>query len=205
MRCLQSSTGMFLSVLFVVLPAAAAEVRGTWFCPSSGTHQAVIYLEPVRLPAGVQLPKRQDLQVMKQQGLRFDPHILVVQVGTEVAFPNFDPVYHNVFSPSPTKLFNLGVYPPGESRSVVLDRPGMVEILCHLHPHMYGIIVVLATPYFTQTDDKGAFALRDIEPGVYRLKYWSEHCGEGLIRTVDLTQEKEVVVRWPTLPPPRRR
>ncbi len=108
-----------------------------------------------------------------QQGMQFRPAVLPIQVGTPVAFPNGDDFYHNVFSYSKTKRFDLGRYrktdrPPVE----VFDKPGVVKLYCEIHGHMRGVILVLDTPHFTRTDTNGFYRLADLPAGQYRLKVW---------------------------------
>ena len=79
---------------------------------------------------------------MQQRNLRFDPDLLIVPTGSKVLFPNLDPVFHNIFSLSRTQTFDLGYYAEGKSREVVFSRPGIVQVYCHVHPEMYGVVVV---------------------------------------------------------------
>lgn len=115
---------------------------------------------------------------MDQRGLEFVPHVLPVLVGTRVAFINSDPVGHNVFSASPTKPFNLGTYPEGVSRYVTFDRPGVVEILCNVHPEMGAYILVLETPYFTLTNERGQYRITGLPTGSHSVSVWCEVHGK---------------------------
>jgi len=131
----------------------------------------VLYLEsvprqPARPPA---VPP-----VLRQHGERFVPHVLPVVAGTTVDFPNDDPIYHNVFSLSRTRTFDLGRYPQGSSRSVRFDTPGVVQVFCHIHADMSGYILVLENPFFVIPDAQGRFALEGVPPGDYRLIAWHE-------------------------------
>ena len=99
--------------------------------------------------------------VMNQLNLEFIPHILPVPVGSTVYFPNNDKMDHNVFSMSRTKKFNLGSYKPGESKTVVFDKPGIVEMRCDVHAEMAAYILVLKNPYFAVTDKTGQFKIPD--------------------------------------------
>ena len=81
-----------------------------------------------------------------QKNKKFSPHILAVTTGTTVDFPNNDPIFHNAFSNFEGKVFDIGLYPPGTSKSVRLDRPGVVRVFCNIHPTMSAIIAVLSTP-----------------------------------------------------------
>jgi plastocyanin len=130
---------------------------------------AVVYLEgPHAKPA--QLPTRQ----VSQKEMNFIPTLLAVQTGTAVEFPNEDDTYHNIFSYSPAKRFDLGRYRPDERPipSVVFDKPGLVTLRCDIHEHMRGLVLVLDTPHFTTTEPDGRFRLTGLPPGKYTLKAW---------------------------------
>jgi plastocyanin len=109
-----------------------------------------------------------------QQDFLFVPALLPVQVGTKVEFPNRDNTYHNIFSYSPTKRFDLGRYLPEERPipSQVFDAPGLVTLRCDIHEHMRGLILVLQTPHFVTTDPDGKFILTNLPPGQFKLKAW---------------------------------
>jgi plastocyanin len=130
---------------------------------------AVVYLEGSF--AGPQaLPTAQ----MAQKDLGFVTPLLPVFVGTKVEFPNLDDTYHNIFSYSEAKRFDLGRYRPDE-RPIpweVFDKPGAVTLHCDIHEHMRGLILVLATPYFTQSDTAGHYRLAGLPAGRYTLKAW---------------------------------
>jgi plastocyanin len=99
--------------------------------------------------------------VMDQQNLAFIPAVLPIPVGAAVLFPNNDKVDHNVFSMSRTKKFNLGSYKPGERKTVVFDKPGIVELRCDVHAEMAAYILVMKNPYFAVTDRQGNFEIPD--------------------------------------------
>jgi plastocyanin len=110
---------------------------------------------------------------LSQLGMQFHPAVLPIQVGTAVAFPNGDDFYHNVFSYSKTKRFDLGRYRKNDRPPVqVFDKPGVVKLYCEIHQHMRGVILVLATPYFIRTQTNGVYRLQDLPAGHYRLKAW---------------------------------
>jgi hypothetical protein len=118
----------------------------------------------------------------------FIPALLPVQTGGAVEFPNEDDTYHNVFSYSPTKRFDLGRYRPDERPvpSVVFDKAGLVTLRCDIHDHMRGLILVLDTPYFTTTDEQGNYQLKNLPPGRYTLKAWIDS-NNTRSQTVELT------------------
>ena len=130
---------------------------------------AVIYLDgPFPQPAS--LPTKQ----VTQKDLTFIPALLPVRVGTKVEFPSLDDTYHNIFSYSPAKRFDLGRYRPDERPvpSQVFDKPGLVTLRCDIHEHMRGLILVLNTPYCVMTDTAGRFRLGGLPAGHYTLRAW---------------------------------
>ena len=130
---------------------------------------AVVYLEGV-FPRPAPLPTEQ----VAQKDLTFVPALLSIRVGTSVEFPNLDDTYHNIFSYSPAKRFDLGRY-RAEERPIpvqVFDKPGLVTLRCDIHEHMRGLILALNTPYFVMTDTDGHFRLNGLPAGRYTLKAW---------------------------------
>ena len=109
---------------------------------------------------------------MAQKDTAFVPHVLPVLVGTTVAFPNDDPIFHNVFSASPVHKFDLGLYPQGKSRSTTFDRPGIVQIGCNVHAQMSAYVVVLDEPYFAVPNARGVYELTGLPLGRYTIKVW---------------------------------
>lgn len=109
-----------------------------------------------------------------QEGETFIPHVLPVVRGSTVEFPNHDPIFHNVFSLSAAKTFDLGRYPQGTSRSVTFDQTGIVAVFCHLHSNMSAIVLVLDNPYFAIPDEVGHYRIDGIPPGRYTLAAWHE-------------------------------
>jgi plastocyanin len=110
-----------------------------------------------------------------QKGAAFSPHVLPIVAGTTVEWPNFDEIYHNVFSMSDAKQFDLGLYkgnPP--DKRVTFDKPGRVDVFCSIHANMHCIILVVENPYFANTDENGNFSITNIPPGTYKLKAWHE-------------------------------
>jgi plastocyanin len=111
---------------------------------------------------------------LDQRNQSFVPYVLAIPAGTTVQFPNNDRTYHNVFSLSKTKRFDLGRYPRGESRSVRFDHPGVVRVFCEIHSHMNAFILVFAHRYFATTDADGHYRIRDIPPGSYTVVVWND-------------------------------
>ena len=113
-------------------------------------------------------------RTLAQRGKRFIPHVLPVEVGSEVDFPNEDPFFHNVFSIYEGRRFDLGLYASGETRPVTFNRPGISYIFCNIHPQMSAIVIALETPYVASTDQAGAFVFNGVPEGRYRMEVWHE-------------------------------
>ena len=142
----------------------------------SKTHERVFDGAPVIWlePAGTQAPIVPRHVTMTQKDKRFSPHELVVEVGSTVDFPNLDPIFHNAFSSFDGQIFDIGLYPPGKSRSIQFHRAGVVRVFCNIHPTMAAVILVLNTPYWTPAANDGSYALPDIPAGTYRLHVFDE-------------------------------
>lgn len=109
---------------------------------------------------------------LEQIDQSFRPRVLGVPVGSVVDFPNLDPVYHNVFSYSKAKRFDLGRYGKGKSKSIRFDKPGLIKVFCDIHSNMSAFIFVAETPWVTQPDPSGNFSFADVPPGTHILKLW---------------------------------
>ncbi len=136
---------------------------------------SVVYLTGDSLPP-IQLPK--DHPTMSQKDMMFQPSVLAVAVGTTVSFPNQDPFFHNVFSYSKERKFDLGRYPKGQTQEVTFDKPGIIKVFCEIHYSMRAYIHVLPTPYFAVSDERGAFKIPSVKPGDYTLHVWQENLPE---------------------------
>jgi len=154
---------------------------------------AVVYLEG-DFPRKTALPRAQ----MAQKNLEFDPLLLAIQVGTTVEFPNQDETYHNVFSFSKPKRFDLGRYRGDEVPipTQVFDKPGAVALHCDIHEHMRAIILVLETPYFLKTDALGHYRIGNLPAGHYKFKAWLDS-KTTLERDVELKSGATLHVDFP--------
>ncbi|HEY2614526.1 MAG TPA: carboxypeptidase regulatory-like domain-containing protein [Chthoniobacterales bacterium] len=154
---------------------------------------AVVYLEGA-FSKEVARPTRQ----VAQKDLAFAPALLPVQVGTKVEFPNLDDTYHNIFSYSPAKRFDLGRYRPDEKPVPfqIFDVAGLVTLRCDIHEHMRGLILVLDTPHFAITDPDGHFRLTGLPPGNFILKAWVDS-RTTRERPVELTNGSTAHVNFP--------
>jgi plastocyanin len=136
---------------------------------------SVVYVEAI---SGKTFPTPTNHPVMDQKGLVFSPHIMAIQQGTAVDFLNSDTVAHNVFwtavGTDKKAGHNLGTWPKGEKRSFTFDKPGVVPLLCNVHPDMGAFIVVSPTPYFAETDDTGNYKIKDVPDGSYTVTVWHE-------------------------------
>ena len=141
--------------------------------------ETLIWLEPV---AGTKtatsvVRKPQPAKVeMTTRGKMLMPHVLAVPAGTTIAFPNEDPISHNLFSLSTGNAFDLGLYRRGPGKSQKFDTPGIVNIYCNVHPNMSAVIHVMPTPYYTFADASGSYSI-EAPPGKYRMIAWNEQGG----------------------------
>jgi plastocyanin len=136
---------------------------------------SVVYMEdapkaPAVVPGHVVLDQRDE---------RFVPHVLAITTGTVVDFPNSDRIFHNVFSLSKTRPFDLGRYAAGRSKAVTFDRPGIVRVFCDIHSHMNAFILVFNHPFFALTDMDGRYRIDNVPPGTYNLVAWNEGVSSG--------------------------
>src|SRR5215470_18739814 len=134
----------------------------------------VVWLTPLNVTGAV--PKTDPATGFRlvQKNKSFDPHVLVVPVGTVVEFPNHDPFFHNVFSLFEGKRFDLGLYEAGSTRNVTFDRPGISYIFCNIHAEMSAVVIALQTPYFGVSNAKGELVIPQVAPGHYTLHMWYE-------------------------------
>ncbi len=141
----------------------------------------VISLKPVQGPAGLVESRATIIQKNKT----FSPHVLAVEAGTTVEFPNDDLIFHNAFSSYSGQIFDIGLYPPGSTRSVRFKREGIVRVFCNIHSSMSALIVVLGTPYFTVTRRDGSFSIPSVPAGEYQLEVFHERATEATLHTLE--------------------
>ena len=132
--------------------------------------RTAVYLEGDSLPGGPITVE------VNQKNRRFDPELIVAPVGSTISFPNLDPIFHNVFSLSKTKSFDLGYYPKNDTRKVTFDKPGVVQVYCHLHPNM-SMAVVITPNRLALRPLPGKFLFRGLPDGTYRVVVWHKSAG----------------------------
>jgi plastocyanin len=178
--------GILLGTLFLASHAMAGDVKGK--VAVQGLRSAgniVVYVDAI---SGKKFDPPTQHVTIDQRQMNFVPKVTVVLQGTTVDFLNSDSVAHNGYWPSISgnkKLaHNLGTWPKGEKKSFQFNDPGAASLLCNVHPEMSGTIVVVSTPYFAVTDRDGAFEIKNVPPGTYTVKTWSE---DGKVTTQSVT------------------
>jgi plastocyanin len=142
-------------------PREIPDLRRTVVFLDEGPAAALESREPVRAS-------------MDQRNETFLPHVLAIDAGTVVDFPNNDTTYHNVFSLSKTRKFDLGRYARGKSKSVSFERPGVVRIFCDIHSHMSAFVLVFSHPYYAKAEADGRYRIDNVPPGTYKVSAWHE-------------------------------
>jgi len=197
---------IFFSGLWL-LPAWCANVRGTVVLadsrdPAARRHKdfsgVVMWLEPLDSGAKPRISASGRHAQMAQKDKHFLPHVLAIPVGSSVDFPNFDPIFHNAFSSYSGQIFDVSLYPPGTSRTVVFKRPGIVRVFCNIHANMSAVIAVLDTPWFAVSRVSGDWEIGGVPPGRYQLHVFHERATDetlsGLARRVAVEGAAPVVV-----------
>lgn len=158
------------------------------------SHVAVYLVEggPSSIPSGAVKAS------IEQRDRRFAPDLVVIPAGSIVSFPNFDPIFHNVFSLSKAKSFDLGNYPKGQTRMVTFPAPGVVAVYCHLHSNMAATIVVAPNRWAVRADGHGVFTLKDVPAGTYTVVAWHKTAGT-FRKTVTIGEKSDAEVSF-TLP-----
>lgn len=176
-----------------VTPAAGLYQRGSAVALQTDSNEnaldyershVVVYLDG---PATAAAPITAE---MEQQNRRFSPDLVVIPAGSSVSFPNFDPIFHNVFSLSKPKSFDLGNYPKGQTRMVTFPKPGIVAVYCHLHPNMAGTIVVTPNQWAARVDAAGQYVLAGVAPGKYTIVAWHK-TGGTFRKTIEVTAARD--------------
>jgi plastocyanin len=178
---------MLTSAFALAAPAYAGEIKGKINAEGlKSAENIAVYVDAIW---GKGFPAPAKHVTVDQKRMRFIPHVVVVQKGTTVDFLNSDPISHNVYWRSisgDTKLgHNLGAWSKDDIRSFQFNDLGVAPLRCHIHPEMSAYIVIVPTPYFAVTDKEGNFVIKDVPPGKYTLKTWSEE-GKAVTQAVEL-------------------
>jgi hypothetical protein len=181
-----------------------SEVQGrTILSPATGNQplqdasKVVVWLVPL-MPVNVPAVRPGEYEML-QHNKKFYPDLLVVPIGSLVAFPNADPWFHNVFSLYRGKRFDLGLYQAGDTKFVKFDKPGASYIFCNIHPQMAAVILTVDSTYFGLTDRSGHVLITDVPPGRYRMRVWYENADQAALP--DLSRDVVVGGEDHTLPP----
>jgi plastocyanin len=163
----------------------AGDLVGTVVSSRGPVREAVLFIE------GLQTPPVHERVTMDQRDRTFIPHVMAVQVGTRVEFPNNDTVFHNVFSTREGKPFDLGLYAVGKMKPRAFYQPGLIRIFCNIHTNMSAFIWVVENPYFKVTDRLGRFRISGVPAGRHVVRVWHERRGT---RRVTITVPAEGTV-----------
>ena len=167
MRIICTIPFAFLAPAISQAATVSIDVRGADGNPLSG---AVIMIDtPKKGPGPIKFSWAYE---MAQRNIAFDPHVLIVPVGSSVSFPNRDKVRHHVYSFSQAKKFDLKLYGKDETRSITFDKPGVVALGCNIHDSMNGFVLVVDTPFAAQTDANGHVTIANVPPGGATVRLW---------------------------------
>ncbi len=165
----------FTTLTFILAAGLTAQAGSISGKVSGGRGSAVVYVDTI---PGKTFPAPEKHAVMNQKSLLFQPHVLVVQVGETVDFLNEDTVAHNIFWPNISgnkkDSHNLGTWPKGQVRSFKYEKPGVVPLLCNVHPEMSGFVIVSPTPYHAEADASGDYKIEGVPDGTYTVVAWRE-------------------------------
>lgn len=152
----------------------------------------VVWLEPLN-PRG---PVRTGKYILDQKNKRFLPHVMAIPVGSQVDFPNHDPIFHNAFSNFAGQPFDTGLYAPGTSQKITFRRPGVVRVFCNIHAQMSAVIVVVPTQFYNISSATGAYRIDNVPPGDYTLRVFHERATEQTLerleRRVNITGDADL-------------
>jgi plastocyanin len=178
----------------VTVTADVALVNSAKKGNSPGAGNVVLWLTPVGIAPVSNSPAPQASNRLRlvQKNKSFEPHVLVVPVGSVVEFPNRDPFFHNVFSLFEGKRFDLGLYEAGSTRNVVFDKPGISYIFCNIHSEMSAVVIAVSSPYYGISDQRGKVTIPSVPAGRYTLRIWYEEAApeelNSLTREITVSQ-----------------
>lgn len=172
-------------------PPSAGSLTGTMqIGGKAGGGFGLITLEPASGKWKQRTPRR---GVIEQRGREFFPKLAAISVGSTISFPNFDTVFHNVFSTSPSAQFDLGIYKVGEAREYTFTKEGIIRLGCNLHANMSAFIAVVSAPHYVVSDADGKFSFRRLAPGKYKLRAWSVRSKAPITQDVTIKAGKNDV------------
>lgn len=171
------------SLLAAALPGAAVQgkVELTDAKKKGSAEGVVIWL----VPAGAPRPPAPGKFTLDQRNKKFIPHILTIPVGSQVDFPNNDPIFHNAFSNFAGQPFDTGLYAPGTSQKIIFRREGVVRVFCNIHAHMSAVIVVVPSPFYATSKANGTFRLENVPDGEYTMRIFHERATESTLAALD--------------------
>lgn len=141
----------------------------------------VVWLEPV---SGKIAPAPGKF-VLDQRNKKFLPHVMAIPVGSQVDFPNHDPIFHNAFSNFAGQPFDTGLYAPGTSQKITFRREGVVRVFCNIHAQMSAVIVVVPSPHFATSGTAGTYRIENVPSGEYTLKVFHERATEKTLAELE--------------------
>jgi plastocyanin len=190
---MKSCTPIFLTLAILLsgVTVQAGEINGTVKVGRNNSNAAV-YIDAIK---GKTFTTPSEKPKMDQKQMTFIPHVLPILLGTTVEFHNSDTVLHNVFTPSKAgDRFNLGTWPAGIVKTYTFKKPGIVALLCNVHPEMSAYIIVVETPFFDVTDKEGKFSIKNVPAGTYTLVAWHERLRKNLSKPVTVPEKGSVQV-----------
>src|SRR5882724_11396872 len=168
----------------VTVTARVALVNGADGGRSHEAVNVVLWLTPASETPDSPAAEAMQRARLAQHNKSFEPHVVVVPVGSVVAFPNHDPFFHNVFSLFEGKRFDLGLYEAGTTRDVHFDKRGISYIFCNIHPEMSAVVVAVDTPYYGISDSRGQVVIANVPSGKYTLRVWYESALPETLKTM---------------------
>jgi plastocyanin len=185
------AAGMALAGPHAIAAPEPAALSGRAMAGGKPTADVVVWLDAPSAPR-----PRERRFVVRQRNMEFVPRVLAAPVGATVDLPNDDRIFHNVFSFTNGKPFDLGLYPTGASKRITLDRPAVNRLYCNIHPHMAAYIVAVDSPYYATSDRTGSFTMADVPAGRYTYHAWRSGA-ETLSATVTVGDGQPLEVSWP--------
>jgi plastocyanin len=170
-------------------------IKGTITIGGKPATDAVVSVEGLpaeHVKAQIATTKAQK-KVMDQRNMKFTPTVVAILVGGTVDFPNNDSTWHNVYSKGGANDFDLGLYPPGKTRSAKFEKPAVARVLCNAHPNMEAFIIVKDHPFFSGTDSRGNYEIKNLPMGKARVEIWHPHL-EAKSESVEIVRDGEVFV-----------